>query len=84
MPQPNDLKKFQQAANRIENHPRWAEAIAELDTDSNSRKEAKADPKGYLKKKGLPVPDEMEVTFTEGSFSLRLCGWGYCITLEKQ
>jgi hypothetical protein len=82
MAQDKDLKKFQQAANRIQNHPKWEEALEELDTTPTARSEAKGNAKGYFKGKGVPVPDEMEVTFREGSTIIQLCGWGVCITIQ--
>ena len=81
MAQTKDLKKFNQAANRIQSHPKWEEALEELDTKPNARSEAKANAKGYFKGKGLPVPDEMDVTFIEGTIIIKLCGWGVCITI---
>ena len=82
MPQNKDLKKFNQAANRIQNHPKWEESLEELDTQPDARREAKANAKGYFRGKGVPVPDEMDVTFIEGSTIIKLCGWGICITIE--
>lgn len=82
MAQGKDLKKFNQAVNRIQSHPKWEEALEELDTKPNARNEAKGNAKGYFKGKGIPIPDEMDVTFTEGSFLIKLCGWGVCITIE--
>jgi hypothetical protein len=81
MAQDKDLKKFQQAANRLQNHPKWEETLEELDTTPDARNQAKANAKGYFKGKGLPVPDEMEVTFREGSSILTFCAWGFCITI---
>lgn len=82
MPQNKDLKKFQQAANRIQSHPKWEEALEELDTKPAARNEAKANGKGYFKGKGVPIPDEMDVTVIEGSIKITLCGWGVCLTVE--
>ena len=77
-----DLRKFQQAVNRIQNHPKYEETLEELDTNQASRSEAAADAKGFLKRKGLPIPDEMNVTFTEGSGILKFCLFSVCITIE--
>lgn len=84
MPHDN-LKKFEKAYKDIINHPKWDEMLGELDTElPEHRHEIKADAKKHLKDKGIPVHDEMNVKFTEGSFSIRVCGWGYCITLAKE
>ena len=77
-----DLRKFQQAVNRIQNHPKYEDTLEELDTNQASRTEAVADAKGFLKRKGLPIPDGMNVTFTEGSGSLRFCIFGVCFSVE--
>ena len=82
MAQIKDLKKFQQAANRVQSHPKWEEALEELDSQPNARREAKANAKGYFKGKGVPIPDEMDVTFIEGSTIVKLCAFGFCVTFE--
>ena len=81
MAQTKDLKKFHQATNRILNHPKWEEALEELDTKPNALSEAKANAKGYFKGKGVPIPDEMDVTVIEGSIKIELCFWGACLSI---
>lgn len=74
-----DSDKFQRAAGKITNNPKFAEALKELDNDQNARSEAAKDAKGFFKKKGIEIPDEADVEFVEGSIYLRICFWGYCI-----
>ncbi len=76
---PKDYDKFQRAAGKITNNPKFAGALKELDTDPHARGEAAKDAKGYLKKKGIEIPDEADVEFIEGSIYVRICAWGFCL-----
>ena len=76
---PKDYDKFQRAAAKITNNPKFAEALKELDTDPKARAEAAQDAKGYLKKKGIEIPDDADVEFIEGSCYLKICFWGWCV-----
>ena len=76
---PKDYDKFQRAAAKITNNPKFAEALKELDANAQARSEASGNAKGYFKKKGIEIPDEADVEFVEGSIYLRICFWGYCI-----
>lgn len=74
-----DLDKFQQTTGRLVGNPKFKEAISDLESNPQARSDAKADAKGYLKKKGLDLPDDAEVEFNEGSIYIRICYWGYCL-----
>jgi hypothetical protein len=76
---PKDYDKFQRAAAKITNNPKFAEALKELDSDPKARGEAASNAKDYFKKKGIEIPDEAEVEFVEGSIYVRICCWGFCL-----
>jgi hypothetical protein len=76
---PKDYDKFQRAAAKITNNPKFAEALKELDSNPQARGEAASDAKGYFKKKGIEIPDEADVEFVEGSIYVRICCWGFCL-----
>jgi hypothetical protein len=78
-----DAQRFQQAAGRLVNDPKLADTMTGLDNDPQDRQAAKSDPKGFLKRKGHDIPEEAEVTFKEGSWSVKICGFGYCITISS-
>ena len=79
-----DIKKFHQAAGRVISDPKMADALQELDTNPNVHNDAKTDAKGYLKKKGVQVPDEMTAAFKPDNWSIRICGWGYCVSIGPE
>lgn len=74
------VKKAHDEVSRVVTHPRFAELLQDLDEDEQLREEVKRDPKGAIKKKGVPVPDDMEITVEEGSFCICLSysWWGGC------
>lgn len=74
-----DLDKFQQTAGRLVSNPKFKDALSELESNPQARNEAKGNAKGYLKSKGLDIPDDAEVEFEEGSIYVRICYWGYCL-----
>jgi hypothetical protein len=76
---PKDHDKFQRAAAKITNNPKFAEVLKDLDNNAQARSEAANDAKGYFKKKGIEIPDEADVEFVEGSIYVRICCWGYCL-----
>ena len=76
---PKDSDKFQRAAAKITNNPKFAEALKELENNPQARGDAASDAKGYFKKKGIEIPDEADVEFIEGSIYVRICFWGYCL-----
>jgi hypothetical protein len=76
---PKDYEKFQRAAGKITNNPKFAEALKELDTNPQARGEAASDAKAYFKKKGIEIPDDADVEFVEGSIYVRICCWGFCL-----
>lgn len=76
---PKDYDKFQRAAAKITNNPKFAEALKDLDNNAQARGEAAKDAKGYFKKKGIEIPDEADVEFVEGSIYVRICCWGFCL-----
>jgi hypothetical protein len=74
------IKKAHGDAARVVNHPKFVELFQELDENEAMRDEVRRDPKGALKQRGVPIPDDMEVTVEEGSWCICLTWgwWGVC------
>jgi hypothetical protein len=51
---PEELRK-------LVRNPKLAEAFSELSENEAAREEAKGDPPGWLKKKGVPLPEGAKV-----------------------
>lgn len=74
------IKKAHGDASRVVNHPKFVELLQDLDEDEGLRGEVQRDPKGAIKKRGVPVPDDMDIHFEEGSWCLCFSWgwWGVC------
>jgi phosphoketolase len=79
---PKDRKevaqRFHGLQKQLANNPKLEQAIQETAEDANARKQAEADPKGYLQSRGIDLPDDAEVTVEEGSWCWRVCVLWWC------
>lgn len=73
------VDKFHGHLTRMVNSPKFKEAMVEFEENPAA---AQQDPKGFLKQRDVPVPDEAEVSVVErpGSscWCLRVCFWWWC------
>ncbi len=76
------LDKFHGAMTRAVNSPRFKQALEDFEENPD---EAKRDPKGFLKSRGVELPDEatVEVVEQEGSYCWcwRVCYFWWCRTV---
>ena len=60
-----DKKRFHQEAARLLRNPRFREALEGLQNNPGDRDEAKRDPQGYLRRKGIDLPQGATVEFRD-------------------
>lgn len=63
--EPKNFGEFQKAIAALATHPKLQAALDELRSEPE-RKKAKADPKGFLRKHGIQLPEFLEVKIGEG------------------
>lgn len=62
--EPKNFGEFQKAIAALATHPKLQAALDELQSEPE-RKKAKADPKGFLRKHGIQLPEFLEVKIGE-------------------
>ena len=60
-----DRAKFFKEANRLVKDRQLQQTMEELSNDSNARERFKQDPEGYLRGKGVSIPADARVEYTE-------------------
>jgi hypothetical protein len=63
---------------KVLRHPKFQDALEELDQDPHKRDQAAANPAGHLHGKGVPLPPDMTVQLVPNNWSITLCLWGVC------
>ncbi len=74
------LKRLERAVHDIMGSDAFLEALEEARTDGRALAELKANPKAHLGRKGIGIPEEVEVEFSEESpWCVYLCyyWWWY-------
>ena len=59
--------------------PQFQKAIDDLHDSHEARQEATRDPKGYFKRKGADLPDEVTIEVVQGSWCINFNMGGFCI-----
>ena len=70
--------RLAQKANGLMTSDAFLDAISEAERNDEIRKKIEADPKGFLRGKGVELPDDIDVTIEEGSWCVCYC-WGWWI-----
>jgi hypothetical protein len=73
----NNIDKARQEVNKFTSNSKLADIMAGVDDPQNASA-FKSDPKGYLQKNGIHVPDGANITTQEGSFCITIdwSDWG--------
>lgn len=78
MPQ-KDLHKFHEQTSRLVSDRRFWDMLEELDTNPQARSAATRDARAFVKQRLPELPDEATVECSEGSFSVKICAYKYCV-----
>jgi hypothetical protein len=68
----------QKEISKILRHPKFQDALEELDQDPQKRNQAAANPAGHLQAKGVSLPAHMTVELVPDNWSISVCFWGMC------
>jgi hypothetical protein len=68
----------QKEISKVLRHPKFQDALEELDQDPHKRNQAAANPAGHLQAKGVPLPSDMTVELVPNNWSFSCCLWGVC------
>ena len=72
---------------KVVKHPKLQAALDEFQGNPEKRKEAAQDVAGYLRRKGIDIPEGVEVQFKDDNWSIWLCyrddaGWTCCLWFD--
>ena len=82
MPRERHQKGLQNARGFL-NNPKLQDALAELEDNPDALGEAKRDPQGFLKNRGVEVPgNPSRVVIEEGSIRIGICWFDWCLWVE--
>jgi hypothetical protein len=78
-------KQFCDGLQKIVNNPAFYSFIEELEADAKARTRAEQDPEGYVRQKGIEIPDGWKVSIEQGSWCVvfRWFGWYWRICLPS-
>ncbi len=79
MPSRSDVDRFHGAVTGVISRPQFKDALADLAENESARSQANSDAPGFLRAKGLQLPQNVEARVEEGSYCLTICGWGICV-----
>jgi hypothetical protein len=71
-------KSEEKEISKVLRHPKFQDALEELDQDPQKRNQAAANPVGHIKAKGVPLPPDMTVELIPDNWSIGICLWGVC------
>ena len=78
-----DIRRGVQNARGLLNSPRLQQVLEDLDENPDELEEAKRDPQGYLRRKGVEIPgNPTRVVIEEGSIRIGICWEDWCIWFE--
>jgi hypothetical protein len=76
--QPGAEAQFRQRAQQLLRDPQLRKALDDAFDSPTDRADLERDPKGYLRRKGAPIPDDCRVESYSGSYCIRFCFLWYC------